>query len=73
MTSFLKSLRKPGRAYRIEDADGGFFIVRNDGAEADAFNALARQTIDLSGTDYVALPITDGKLGYERIFIVPMD
>lgn len=71
MTSFLKSLRKPGRFCRVEKADGGFFLVRAD--DGDAFNALAREAIDKSGSDYVALPVSDGKAGYERVFIMPMD
>lgn len=69
--SFLKSLRKPGRFCRVEKADGGFFLVRTD--DRDAFNELARQAIDRSGLDYVALPVSDGKAGYERVFIMPMD
>ncbi|WP_372706422.1 hypothetical protein [Brevundimonas sp.] len=71
--SFLKSLRKPGRFCRLEKAEGGFFIVRADGMAKDAFNALAREAIDRSGSDYVALPVSDGKSGYERVFIMPMD
>ena len=69
--SFLKSLRKPGRFCRVEKADAGFFLVRTD--DRDAFNELARQAIDRSGLDYVALPVSDGKAGYERVFIMPMD
>ena len=45
----------------------------NSGADARAFNDLVRRAIDCSGLDYVALPSTDGRAGYDQVFIIPLN
>lgn len=73
MPSFLRSLRKPGAAHFVERTDDGFAIVRKDAAMAEAFNEIARQAMANSGSDYVALPRSDGQANYDRVFIIPLD
>lgn len=73
MKNFLESLRRPDDCHLTEPTDDGFVIVRRDDECAEAFNRLARQTIEQSGADYVALPRTDGPAGYDRVFIIRLD
>ena len=42
-------------------------------ADRAAFNRLAREVMEHSGDDYVALPRYDGPANYDRIFIIPID
>jgi hypothetical protein len=72
MGVFLESLRQAGDCHRIEHFEDGFIIARLDDEHARAFNDLARRVIGSSGTDYVALPRTDGLAGYERVIIIPV-
>ena len=73
MGVFLDSLRRPDDCHLIEPTVEGFAIVRRDVRCAEAFNLLARETIEQSGIDYVALPRTDGSTGYDQVFIIPLD
>jgi cell division GTPase FtsZ len=73
MKSYLKSLRKSGDAHIVEPMDEGFAIVRKEAAMAAAFNEIARQAMEHSGLDYVALPRSDGQANYDRVFIIPLD
>ena len=73
LKSLLESLRKSDGCYLTEQIPEGFAIVRRDVEYAEAFNALARATLERSGIDYVALPRTDGPTGYDRVFIIPLN
>ncbi len=73
MGVFLESLRRPDDCHLIEQTEEGFAIVRRGAESAQAFNDLARETIRRSGSDYVALPRTDGPTGYDQVFIIPID
>ena len=73
MGLFLQSLRDGGPIHAVEKADRGFAIVRKPKADPDAFNLLARETIDRAGADFVALPSTDGRGGYDQVVIIPLD
>lgn len=72
MGAFLQSLRAESPAHTVEEAEQGFAIVRRADAATTAFNSLARNAIDHSGDDYVALPRTDGPASYDRVFIIPI-
>lgn len=73
MGAFLESLQRPDDCHLIEQTEEGFAIVRRCADRADSFNELAREAIRRSGSDYVALPRTDGSAGYDQVFIIPID
>jgi hypothetical protein len=71
--AFLESLRQADDCHLIEQTEEGFAIVRRSADRAAPFNELAREAIQRSGSDYVALPRTDGSAGYDQVFIIPID
>ncbi len=73
MGSYLQSLQQGGPFHAIEEADGGFAIARKPTADPEAFNQLAREILEQAGADFVALPRTDGRTGYDQVFIIPID
>lgn len=73
MSVKLVELRTPNVDHEVEIAGHGFVIVRRTEADRDVFNDLVREVLADSGNDYVALPVTDGGDGYERVVIVPFD
>lgn len=73
MGAFLESLSRPDDCHLTEKTEEGFAIIRRSVDCADAFNELAREAIRRSGSDYVALPRTDGSIGYDQVFIIPID
>lgn len=68
MGRFLDTLKKPSPFFEVEKTDAGL-LLRGTGEE---FNALVRTAIEKSGDDYVALPTTDGRTGYDRCLIIPI-
>jgi len=70
---FLQSLREGGGVYAVEKNELGFAIVRKPDADPEASNELAREPLSQSGDDFVALPVSDGRMGYEQVFIIPID
>ena len=73
MGKFLDFLKRSDGRHLIEPAGEGFAVVRRSVADAHAFNEFAREIVRKSGDDYVALPRTDGRAGYDRVFIIPLD
>lgn len=72
MGVFLKSLRDGGPSHRVEPSDDGFVLLPRRTSDRAAFNRLAREVIEHSGDDYVALPRYDGPANYDRVFIIPI-
>jgi len=70
--AFIDGLRQADACHLTEPTEEGFAIVRRSPEHAQAFNALARETIHRSGRDYVALPRTDGPTGYDQVLIIPI-
>ena len=73
MGPFLKSLRSGGAAFTVEVTEAGFAIVRRTSDDAEAFNAVARETVSRAGGEFVALPRSDGHAGYDQVIILPID
>jgi hypothetical protein len=73
MGVFLQTLRDGGPSHAVEPSDEGFAVVRKRRADRGAFNRLAREVMENSGDDYVALPRYDGPTDYDRVFIIPID
>ncbi len=73
MGVFLQSLKDGGPSYAVEQSDEGFAVVRKRRADRAAFNQLAREVMEHSGDEYVALPRYDGPTNYDRVFIIPID
>ncbi len=73
MGVFLQSLRDGGPSHAVEKSDEGFVVKPRRRTDRAAFNALAREVMEHSGDDYVALPRYDGPVNYDRIFIIPID
>ncbi|QYC10685.1 hypothetical protein [Brevundimonas nasdae] len=69
MTRYLESLQRRSSVHNVEVTEGGFVIVRK-APDCRAFDGLAREVIKSAGRDYVALPFTDGAVGYARIIIL---
>ena len=73
MGVFLQSLKDGGPSYAVEPSDDGFAVVRKRRADRAAFNRLAREVMERSGDDYLALPRYDGPANYDRVFIFPIE
>jgi len=73
MGVFLQSLRDGGPSHAVESSDDGFVVKPRRRADRAAFNRLAREVMEHSGDDYVALPRYDGPANYDRIFIIPIE
>ena len=73
MGEFLEFLKRSDGCHLIEPSEQGFALVRKSDADAGSFNALVRRALDCSGSDYVALPRTDGRAGYDQVFIIPLN
>ena len=73
MGVFLQSLKDGGPSHAVEESDEGFVVKPRRRADRAAFNRFAREVMENSGDDYVALPRYDGPANYDRIFIIPLD
>ena len=73
MGMFLQSLKDGGPYYAVEPSDDGFALVRKRSADRAAFNRLAREVMEHSGDDYLALPRYDGPANYDRVIIIPIE
>jgi hypothetical protein len=71
MDRYLDSLKQERPEYRVEQAAEGFVLVRRS-AECPLFDTVAREVIEHAGADYVALPVTDGGVGYDRVIVLPL-
>ena len=67
----LQTLRAPGQHHRVEETEGGFFIVRAEPETANQFDALVREAMQQAGDEHLALPVAEGGPGYSRVFILP--
>jgi len=56
----------------VEISDDGFTVVPRRKTDRAAFNQLAREVMEHSGDDYVALPRYDGPASYDRVFVIPI-
>ena len=73
MGVFLQSLRGGGPSHAVEKSEEGFVVVPRRTGDRAAFNRLAREVMEHSGDDYVALPRYDGPANYDRVFIIPLE
>ena len=73
MGKFLNTLATSGDFHQVEISEYGFIMMRRPDALPDGFNRLARAAIEGAGDDYVALPISDGGVGYAQVIIMPLD
>ena len=69
----LHALRRSDRLYSVEDGTDGFALIRKSDGDQAVFNALVRRIIDQAGSDFVALPRTDGHAGYDGVYIIPIE
>lgn len=70
MPLFLTTLREGGPSFTIEEIDDGFLIHLVPGHE-QAFNQVARAVIDHAGPHFAAFPRSDGKGGYNCVYVIP--
>ncbi|CAN5369639.1 hypothetical protein BH09PSE1_BH09PSE1_23160 [soil metagenome] len=71
MGKLLDRLRENSSAYVMEETSAGYILVGVPEA-AEEFNVLVRDLLDRAGEEFVVLPTTDGKTGYERVVLVPL-
>lgn len=72
MGALLQRLRGVAASRGIEETEVGFTFVPEPG-DGVGFNRFVERVIDEAGDDYVALPTTDGSIGYDRVLIIPLD
>ena len=53
----------------MEETSTGYILVAVPEA-AEEFNVLVRDLLDRAGEEFVVLPTTDGKTGYERVVLL---
>lgn len=71
MGRLLDRLRRDDPTYEMVATDDGLLLTARDG-QADRFTELARDLIENAGEDFVAFPTSDGRHGYERVFLIPL-
>ena len=71
MGRLLDRLNRDDPAYELVATDNGLMLTARDG-QSDRFTELARDLIDNAGEDFVAFPTSDGRQGYERVFLTPL-
>lgn len=73
MGLFLESLLEGGPSHAVEKVRAGFLIVPKPDSDPESFNEVVREILRRADDDYVALPRSDGRLGYDLVLIVPVD
>jgi hypothetical protein len=73
VAAFLDFLQKSGDCHLVERTEEGFAVVRTGNEHSEAFNDLVREAMRRSGSDFVALPRTDGSRGYDQVLIIPVE
>jgi hypothetical protein len=71
MGRLLDTLKNDQAAFRVEQADGGYLMIRHDD-RTEEFNEIARKLINDAGQEMVVFPMTDGAQGYERLFVISL-
>ncbi len=72
MGRLLDRLRQGTPACVVQPEKGGFTLVAKP-RRLDEFNALVREAADHAGEDFVVFPTSDGRNGYSRMFVMPLD
>ena len=72
MGNLLDRLIQGSMAYEVEAENDGFSLVGKPD-RLDEFSDLVREAVDHAGEDFVVFPTSDGRHGYSRMFIVPLD
>lgn len=67
----LDTLLEGSPAYGVVDAKDGAVLFRRPGHEA-AFDALAAEVLDASGSEFEAIPLTDDNQQCDRLFVAPL-
>lgn len=68
MVRLLDALRNDPRASGVEMTEQGFVLS----GSGKAFDELAREALENAGDDFVALPTSDGGVGYSRVVIITL-
>ena len=69
----LEAVLQTGQGRSVEDGGMGYRILRGAEEAPCDFNRFVRTVLDSSGDEFVALPVSDGRLGYDEVFIIPLD
>lgn len=69
MRKLLDRLKANASAFVMEETSTGYILVAVPEA-AEEFNVLVRDLLDRAGEEFVVLPTTDGKTGYERVVLL---
>ena len=72
MGKLLDRLIQGSPAYEVKAENDGFSLVGKPD-RLDEFNDLVREAVDHAGEEFVVFPTSDGRHGYSRMFIVPLD
>jgi hypothetical protein len=67
----LEDVRRIANDHHVEPFPDGFRLT-GDGQDTDRFSRLVASIVESSGEDFVALPLTDGRHGYEGVVIIPL-
>lgn len=69
MGKMLERLKAGSPVYSVEETDGGYVLIAS-GADGAAFSSLVRDLVNAVDDEFVALPISDGHTGYERVVLL---
>lgn len=72
MGRLLDKLIQGSPAYEVKAENDGFSLVGKPDC-LDEFSNLVREAVDHAGEEFVVFPTSDGRHGYSRMFIVPLD
>lgn len=69
----LDALLHAGQGRRLEDGGTGFRILPGAHEAPDDFSRFVREVLDSAGSEFVALPVSDGRVGYDEVYVIPLD
>ena len=69
----LDALLHAGHGRRLEDGGTGFRILPGAHEAPGDFSRFVREVLDSSGNEFVALPVSDGRLGYDEVYVIPLE
>ncbi|MFN3667874.1 MAG: hypothetical protein ACK4VY_01045 [Brevundimonas sp.] len=70
MRTLLQTISPMGPSHTLEKVEAGYLLARRPDGDRAEFNKVARQAINLAGAYFVALPRTDGAMGYDHVIIM---
>ncbi len=71
MVTLLDRLKVGSPAYVMSETEEGYLLIGAPDAK-EQFSDLVRDLVNRGGDEFVVLPTSDGKTGYERVILLPL-